>query len=128
HMVCHINYTTYNVQCAQDTIHVGKGQCDIMLPSGDDSMDSHPYWYAQVICIFHVNLTHQPTNICTPQQHDVLLVRWLAQEDTNSTGSQLFQPLDRVSWVSGDNEDGNGFVDPSSVICSCHLVPCFNSG
>ncbi|EJT98097.1 hypothetical protein DACRYDRAFT_57957 [Dacryopinax primogenitus] len=58
HTVCHINYTTYDVQHAQDTIHVGKGQCNIMLPSGDDSMDSHPYWYARVIHIFHVNLMH----------------------------------------------------------------------
>jgi len=55
HQVLRINYTTYDNQWSQDTINP-RTRPDIMMLSGEDHDDeqSHPYWYAQVIEIFHV--------------------------------------------------------------------------
>ncbi|KZT60991.1 hypothetical protein CALCODRAFT_447836, partial [Calocera cornea HHB12733] len=79
HMVCRINYTTYDVRHAQDTINLRRGQSDIMIPSVEDPTDTHPYWYARVIKIFHVNVLHAPSRITMPQRQDVLFVRWLGR-------------------------------------------------
>lgn len=52
------NYTTYDVCCDQDTIHVGKNghKQHIMVMSNDDDPDSHPFWYAHVLGIYHANI------------------------------------------------------------------------
>ncbi|KAG1863686.1 hypothetical protein F4604DRAFT_1587019 [Suillus subluteus] len=68
HATTSINYTTYNVQRDQDTIHIHSNnaldQSAIMLAShkttdGDDGgVSPHPYWYAWVLGIHHVMVEH----------------------------------------------------------------------
>jgi hypothetical protein len=50
-----INYTTYNVRRSQDTISPNTPRCDIMLLADDSEDDSHPFQYARVLGVFHVN-------------------------------------------------------------------------
>lgn len=52
----HINFTSYNVRCNQDTINPHTNSNIMMLASDPD--DEHPYLYAWVIGIFHVKVQH----------------------------------------------------------------------
>ena len=56
HHLCHINYTTYDVRCAQDTINPHTDHCDIMLLATLES--THPFLYACVLGIFHTNIIY----------------------------------------------------------------------
>ena len=49
HKVLRVNYTTYNVRREQDSLNP-RTHGDIMVLSVDDT---HPYWYARIIGIFH---------------------------------------------------------------------------
>ena len=52
-----VNYMSYNLKCQQDVINP-TSHPDIMVLSCEDREDKHPFWYAQVIKIFHVLVYH----------------------------------------------------------------------
>ncbi|KAG1838849.1 hypothetical protein DFJ58DRAFT_640426, partial [Suillus subalutaceus] len=54
HSILHVNYTTYNLQRKQDTINPCT-HADIMVLAHEDEC-THPYWYACVMKIFHMNV------------------------------------------------------------------------
>ena len=58
HDVIRINYTTYNLRCAQDSINVQTHPYLMTLGHEDreEGTKWHPYWYAKVLRIFHVNV------------------------------------------------------------------------
>src|ERR1700733_15574392 len=66
HSILRVNYTTYDVRRAQDTINHRTNHCDIMLLSATgDNPTAHPYRYARVLGIYHVNLIYnEPTVQC----------------------------------------------------------------
>ena len=57
HNVLWVNYTTYDLRHEQDSINPHM-QPDIMMISHETDELCHPYWYAQVIRIFHVNVRY----------------------------------------------------------------------
>ncbi|KAK0502590.1 hypothetical protein EDD18DRAFT_1065384, partial [Armillaria luteobubalina] len=70
HTTTTFNYMTYDIWQDQDTINVGKHSehCDIMVLSNEDTTDedsnpAHPFWYAQVLGIYHANVFYsvEPT-------------------------------------------------------------------
>ncbi|KAG2743414.1 hypothetical protein P692DRAFT_201723632, partial [Suillus brevipes Sb2] len=56
HSILRINYTTDDLRREQDTINL-RTRADIMVLSHEEEK-THPYWYARVIGIFHVNVEH----------------------------------------------------------------------
>jgi len=59
HNIMRINYTTYDVRRAQDSINPRTNHRDIMLLSHrDDDTPHHEYEYARVIGIYHVNVVY----------------------------------------------------------------------
>jgi hypothetical protein len=61
HQLLRINYTTYDVRRDQDVINPRTSRCDIMLLANNDNADSdtgHPFWYARVLGIYHVNVVY----------------------------------------------------------------------
>lgn len=56
---------------------------DIMLISCEDETDEdrYPYWYTQIVGIFHANVRHTGPNSHSVETHrmDFLWVRWFAQ-------------------------------------------------
>jgi hypothetical protein len=62
HNVMRINYTTSDVRRAQDVINPSTPHCNVMLlgrNEEDSSVDQqHPYLYACVLGIYHVNATY----------------------------------------------------------------------
>lgn len=126
HSTAQFNFTTYDVRRDRDVVKALGDKCDIMLPSYEDD-GVHPFWYARVIGIFHLNVTHIPTNDIK-RRIEFLWVRWLGV-DPEWTGGQEFDRLDRVGFVPyGGQDEPFGFVDPATVIRACHLVPAFEFG
>ena len=132
HKVLRVNYTTYDVRRAQDTINPFTSRCFIMLSACDDQLSkySHPFWYAQVIGIFHAWIVHSGprSKSLSQQKFDFLWIRWLGHEPNYHSGWKACR-LDRVGFI-GDNEDSPsfGFLDPANVLRAAHLIPAFAYG
>ena len=59
HKTLCVNYTTYNVQRAQDSLNPCTHADLIVLSQEDeDNSDNHPYWYARLLSIFHIDMRH----------------------------------------------------------------------
>ncbi|KAI0258587.1 hypothetical protein BC834DRAFT_1045792 [Gloeopeniophorella convolvens] len=123
-----INYTTYDLRCEQDTI--SSSRPDVMVLSCEDDDDSHPYWYARVQRIFHVNVLHCPANTPAPEtseRMDVLWVRWFGI-DTSVRGGWARKRLHAISFIPSSDPGAFGFLDPMQVIRGIHLIQRFDHG
>jgi hypothetical protein len=130
HYTLKINYTTYDVRREQDIINPHTSHCDIMmLASDNDDDDSHPYWYARVIGIFHVNVIYTGTGMLDylPRRLDFLWVRWFQYDATHSIGWDRYK-LDPLRFPPLSSRHAFGFVDPRNVLRACHIVQGFKSG
>lgn len=59
HKVLRINYTTYDLRRAQDTLNP-RTHADVMvLACEDENEHPHPYWYARIVGIFHLNVRYE---------------------------------------------------------------------
>ena len=76
HHLFHVNYTTYDVCRAQDTINSRTDHCDIMLLAPLDS--AHPFLYAHVLGIFHANIIYSGpgSKDYIARRLEILWVRW----------------------------------------------------
>ena len=127
HNLMWINYTTYDVQCAQDVINPNTEHCDIMMLSGSSS---HPFCYAHVIGIFHANIIYTGPGLLNYQPHRLkfLWVWWfeLTEWPSKSEGCGLM--LDTLCFVPMMEDDAFSFVDPTDVVQGCHIIPSFATG
>ena len=123
-----MNYTTYDVRRDCDTINAGTRRY-VMLRSPEVSPGAHPYWYAQVLGIYHthVSTTHPAASKHSAQHMQFLWVRWLGAEPGHRSGSKTAR-LPKVGFVEDTDEDAFGFLDPDLIIRGSHLIPAFNSG
>jgi hypothetical protein len=121
------------VRRAQDTIKPHSGHNDIMVLANEDNAgcESHPFWYARVIGVFHANVL--PFNIpggpklSVETRMDFLWVRWFVMESSiNQTSNFKEQKLDRVRFLDAQDPNAFGFVDPRLVIRGCHVIPAFS--
>lgn len=129
HSVLRINYTTYDLRREQDSIN-SRTHADIIVLSHEDDNDRHPYWYARVVKIFHVNVWYYgpgSSNARTPTRMDVIFVRWFGRDTTFKAGWSA-KRLHRIGFFKRDDPDSFGFVDPDQVIRSVHLIPGFEHG
>ncbi|KIJ07352.1 hypothetical protein PAXINDRAFT_121100, partial [Paxillus involutus ATCC 200175] len=130
HKVLRVNYTTYDLRRAQDSLNP-RTHADVMLLShedddGDVGMEQHPYWYARIIGIFHVMVQHlgrESTNRAV-QRVDFLWVRWFGRDSHHKSGWAA-KRLHRVGFFPGDEDFAFGFVDPNDVLRGIHLIPAF---
>ena len=125
HLFC-INYTTYDVHHAQDTINPCTDHCDIMLLAPLES--PHPFLYAHVLGIFHVNIiyTGLGSRDYFPRCLEILWVQWFEVMDVPVGWEHT--ALDSLRFIPMSQDDTYGFVDPASVLRGCHLIPAFASG
>ncbi|KAI0716914.1 hypothetical protein C8Q76DRAFT_420457 [Earliella scabrosa] len=127
HRTLRVNYTTYDMRRSQDVIKPSSHP-DVMVLSHEDGADenTHPYWYARVIHIFHLNVSRidPVSRISTvPRRMDVLWVRWFGLDPTAKWGFKA-KRHPRVGFVPYD-EGGLpfGFLDPQVVLRGCHIMP-----
>lgn len=127
-----VNYTTYDVRRDSDLVNPRTDHCMIMVRSPETSPGSHPYWYAQVLGIFHAQVLHidaRPGQQCSsqPQYMEFLWVRWLGLEPGYRSGSR-YAKLPKIGFVPDSDDLAFGFLDPSLVLRASHLVPDFHGG
>ncbi|KIJ14903.1 hypothetical protein PAXINDRAFT_23838, partial [Paxillus involutus ATCC 200175] len=128
HSMLRVNYTTYDLRREQDTINPCT-RADIMVLSHEDER-THPYWYARVVLIFHVNVEYRKdprSPYSSPTRMDVLFVRWLRRD--NTPAGWTAKRLQHLEFFDQENqEEAFGFLDPDSVIRGVHLIPAFSYG
>ena len=113
----------------QDTINP-RTHPDVMVLSHEDEGDSyHPYWYARVLGIFHVNIKHMGPSSRTPnvQKIEFLYVRWFGRDLAHAAGWSA-RRLYRVGFLSANSPGAFEFIDPLDVIRSVHMIPAFAHG
>lgn len=132
HNTMSINYTTYDIRRAQDTINTNTERRDVMVLSKLDNTDAYDdessaFIYARVLGICHVNVIQigTATPDYTPKRLDFLWVRWFR---TISTGSWRMRRLERVSFPPMVDDCSFGFIDPNDVVRACHVIPAFSFG
>lgn len=129
HKVMRVNYDTYDMRREQDSVNPDSHP-DVMMLAPDE--DEHPYLYARVLGIFHVNacrITPESTaRGAAPafQTFHLLWVRWF-DYDATAPGGFTTRRLHRLRWTSLDN-DAFGFISPDVVLRGCHLIPGFHHG
>jgi hypothetical protein len=97
-----------------------------MVLSGE-MMPSHPYWYARVLGIYHMETWLIDGGEPVKHHLEVLWVRWLAPLKSHRSGMKRAR-LPKVAFVEESDLDAFGFLDPSQVIRGTHLIPAFASG
>lgn len=127
HKTLSLRYTSYDVRHGEDTIHVGTDRRDIMLRAHETDARGHPFWYARVLGIYHVNVLYSgPNSTCRtqPRRMFFLHVRWFGR-DLEQAPANSGPRLTRLGW---DAANEFGFIDPEIVLRACHIVPAFAHG
>jgi hypothetical protein len=138
HQLVRINYTTYDVRRAQDVINPRTTHRNIMLLAQEDldtdiaaeQLKCHPFLYARVLGIYHVNVVYVGSGMLdyNARRLDFLWVRWYQRTETRDAMSWTTYHLDQLSFPPMANQDAFGFVDPADVLRSCHVIPRFAKG
>ncbi|KAI0063164.1 hypothetical protein BV25DRAFT_453896, partial [Artomyces pyxidatus] len=133
HSVIRVNYTTYDMRRQQDSVNP-RTHPDIMVLSREDGAeagadDVHPFWYARVVRIFHVEVRHRgpASTSFNSRRMDVLWIRWFGL-DMDAPGGWATKRLHGVSFIPDDDGGAFGFLDPDQVIRGVHLLPAFHFG
>lgn len=131
HRILRINYTSYDVQRAQDVINPNTSHKDILVirddsedPEGEaDPESSFRYLYARVLGIYHVNAVYTGPGSWDhqPRRLEFLWVRWF--RPTEFAGGWSSRRLDCINFYPVDHDFAFGFLDPEDVIRACHLIP-----
>ncbi|THU95750.1 hypothetical protein K435DRAFT_665829, partial [Dendrothele bispora CBS 962.96] len=117
--------TIYDMRRCQDSInlHIPDHANVMVLASGTDE-NSHPYWYARILGIFHVMARH---NKGQPQRFDFLWVCWYGLDEKWKFGAKS-KRMPRVEFIRSSDDCAFGFIDPACVIQAVHLIPAFALG
>jgi len=126
HQVLRVNYTTYDMRRAQDSVNVRTSLYIMALAHEDDEeADCHPYWYAKVLSVFHVKVRtmgHPDT-----RKMDILWVHWFGRDPDHQGGFNT-RRLHRVGLLDSNEPTSYGFLNPSDVLRAVHLIPAFSTG
>ncbi|EGO23834.1 hypothetical protein SERLADRAFT_439137 [Serpula lacrymans var. lacrymans S7.9] len=123
HKIIRVNYTTYNLRRARNSLNP-RTHADVMVLANGEQEDGglipHPYWYAQIVEIFHILVTHaggdSHNHNSEPQRIKFLWVRWLARDNNHVSGWKAHHPH-RVGFLNTNTADNAfGFLDLSQII------------
>jgi len=129
HKVLRINYTTYDLCRAQDSLNP-RNHADVMVLSHEDEDgDPHPYWYARILGVFHAQVRHIGPRSKSTAVHrmDFLWVRWFGRDLDYKAGWKA-KRLHRLGFIDSEDPGAFGFLDPNEVIRGVHLIPVFAYG
>ncbi|KAF8955382.1 hypothetical protein BDZ97DRAFT_1907687 [Flammula alnicola] len=93
----------------------------VSSPEVESNPSAHPFWYGQVLGVFHTDVQHTGSKSCNLawKLMDFLWVRWLGVVPAK---------LPKLGFVVETDEYVFGFLDPSLIIRGCHLMPAFIDG
>jgi hypothetical protein len=100
---------------------------------GRGELQCHPYLYGRVLGIYHANIIYVGPEMVDykPRRLDFLWVRWYQHWEVADNADVMgwkTHLLDQLSFPPMASEDAFGFVDPSDVLRSCHVIPRFAKG
>jgi hypothetical protein len=124
-LISQVHYTTYDLRREYDNINP-RTHSDVMVLSGE-TRPQHPYWYARVLGIYHMDVLLNVEGPFKKHQIEVLYVRWLAPLTGHHSGMKCAR-LPKITFVEDTDSDAFGFLDPAQVIRGAHLIPAFSSG
>ena len=115
HQVFCINYTTYNLRHAQDSINIRNHPYVMTLghEDEDDGTKSHLYWYAKVLGIFYVNVRH--SGHMETKHMDFLWVHWFGHDLDHKGGFSTCQ-LHCIGLTDSKDFTSYRFLNPSDVL------------
>ena len=126
HKTLQLKYTTYDMLEDQDKIYQRR-QPDIMVLSDDDE---HPYMYARILDLFHVNVRNNGPNTLLPPDNPIAVVqmawvRWFKLD--RHLGQPGFHSLQypSVSFYNSNHPDAFGFIHPDEIVRAANLIPSF---
>ncbi len=128
HHIMRVNYTTYDVRRDYDTINPSR-YAFVMVKSPETGSEVHPYWYAQVLGIYHADVQRFGVGSIDirPRAMHFLWVHWLGDEPGWKSGRR-FGRLPKIGFVPDTDDYAFGFLDLSVVIRGVHLLPDFCGG
>ncbi|KAJ3766797.1 hypothetical protein FB446DRAFT_708323 [Lentinula raphanica] len=127
HKVVRLNYTTYDLRRNQDSCNP-RTHADIMMLSGDsETCAEHPYWFARIIGIYHVDVVYsgQRQKFPVHQKFDFLYVRWFGLAREQDRYGIHTKRMPSLGFIDAHDPEAFGFVDPSDVIRACHIIPAY---
>lgn len=127
HNIMRINYTTYDIRRAQDTINPRTAHRDIMVLVDDRKTAKQHFRYARVLGIYHANVQYAGRGMIDFSSHrmEFLWVRWFQQFSDSTLPPTA---LERLSFPPMAGKEAFGFIDPANVLRSCHIIPMFSLG
>ena len=87
--------------------------------------ERHPYWYAKVLGIFHVNVRISGPGNFEVMRMDFLWVHWFGRDPDHSGGFKKHR-LHRIGLLDSTDPESFGFINPSDVLRAIHLIPAFS--
>lgn len=132
HNILRVNYTTYDVRRAQDTINPRTTHCNALFlaENGDNpgTFGNHPFLYGQILGIYHVNVIYSGPGMLDyrPRRVEFLSVRWF--ELLEPLGSWASWTLDHLRFPDMSGDGAFSFVDPANIVRGCHIIPRFVAG
>ena len=123
HSVLRINYMTYDLRRAQDSININTHPYIMTLGHEDEEGTKwHPYWYAKVLGIFHVNVRR--SGCMETERMEFLWVHWF-RRDLDHEGGFETRCLHRIGLSDSKDPTSYEFLNPNDVLQSVHLIPVF---
>jgi hypothetical protein len=129
HKVFRVNYTSYDMRREQDSVNVRTHPYIMVLAHEDEEEEDkiHPYWYAKVLGIFHVNVRISESDDFEVLRMDFLWVHWFGR-DPGHPGGFKKRRLHRIGLLDPTDPESFGFINPSDVLRGVHLIPAFSIG
>jgi len=124
HDVLRVNYTTYDLRHGQDSINIRTHPYIMTLGHEDEEGETtwHPYWYAKVIGIFHINVRR--SGRMETERMEFLWVHWFGR-DLDHKGSFETRRLHHIGLTDSEDPTSYGFLNPDDVLRSVHLIAAF---
>ncbi|KJA15203.1 hypothetical protein HYPSUDRAFT_194556 [Hypholoma sublateritium FD-334 SS-4] len=98
------------------------------LPRIDPEEAIHPFEYARIIGVFHVDVVlNIPGATKEPESYQVIWVRRYRIDPTYRAGFE-HKRLYRLEFIPSSEDDAFGFLDPDEIIRGSHLIPGFHYG
>jgi hypothetical protein len=114
-----------------DIINPGTSRCNVMLLSDNatDTSYCHHFLYARVLGVYHANVIYTGPGMLdyNARRLDFLWVRWYELMDP-VLPEHSSPILDSLRFPPINSNDAFSFVDPSTVLRGCHIMPNFAKG
>ncbi|KAF7288469.1 hypothetical protein HMN09_01389000 [Mycena chlorophos] len=126
HALMHLNYTSYDMQRGQDILSP-RTNCNFMIPAAvNNDEDDHPYEYGRALALLHLDVRLRSTGK-RPQRVEAIWTRFYELDLTYKSGWK-YKRLHRLSFLPHDDANAFGFINPTNIIRTIHLIPYFRYG